>query len=377
MSNTDRKKYLDNVKRVIIKIGSSVLTKEGGELNESIFDELSSEISEIKSKGIEVVIVSSGAIAAGMKKLNIRQKPDDIVTKQALAACGQSTLMGLYERSFLKKNQLTAQVLLTHAGLSDRKRFITARKTIFKLLKMDLIPIINENDAVANEEIMVGDNDNLAALVTSLVEGDILVLLTNIDGFYDGDPRNNKYAKLLDFIEEVDVNIEKYAGKTYGKTTTGGMITKIEAVKKAAAFGVPTIIANGLEPHNISRIFVGERTGTFFMPSRGKLTGRKHWIAYTLKPAGKIKIDDGAINAITKMSKSLLPSGIISIDGKFGIGDLVVCTDSSGKEIARGLVSYSSEDIQKIIGVKTSQMGEILGYKYGDEVINRDDLVLA
>jgi len=376
MSKTNRKKYLDNVKRVVIKLGSSVLTKEAGELNEEIFDEITSEISAIKLSGIEVVVVSSGAIAAGMKKLDIRRRPDDIVMKQALAACGQSTLMGLYERSFLKKNQLTAQVLLTHAGLSDRKRFITARKTIFKLLKMGLFPIINENDAVANEEIMVGDNDNLAALVTSLVQGDLLILLSNIDGFYDGDPRSVKNAKLLDLIDEVDVNIEQYAGKTFGKTTTGGMITKLEAVKKAAAFGVPTIIANGLEPHNIARIFNGENIGTFFMPARDRLTGRKHWIAYTLKPVGKIKIDDGAINAITKLRKSLLPSGILSIEGKFGIGDLVVCTDGSGKEIARGLVSYSSKDIQKIIGVNTSRLGEILGYKYGDEVINRDDLVL-
>ncbi|NIS09825.1 MAG: glutamate 5-kinase, partial [Candidatus Dadabacteria bacterium] len=297
MSDTERKEYLKKVHRVVIKIGSSVLTRENGELNEDIFDSLALQISNIKSSGLEVIVVSSGAIASGMKKLNIEQKPEDIVMKQAIAACGQSTLMGIYEQSFSKYSQISAQVLLTHAGFSDRKRFITARKTIFKLLKMGIIPVINENDAVANEEIMVGDNDNLAALVTSLIEGDLLILLTNIEGLYSADPTEDKDAKLISLIKEVNGDIEKYAGKTHGKTTTGGMVTKIEAVKSAAAFGVPTIIANGNDPSNISSIFSGKNIGTFFLPAMEKLTGRKHWIAFAHKPLGKIFVDEGAKNA--------------------------------------------------------------------------------
>ncbi len=376
MDNTDRKSYLRKVKRVVIKIGSSVLTNEHGGINEGIFDLIAAEISKIKTSGLEVILVSSGAIAAGMKKLNIDKKPDDIVMKQALAACGQNTLMGIYENSFSKNGQLTAQVLLTHAGFSDRKRFITARKTVFKLLKMGIIPVINENDAVANEEIMVGDNDNLAALVISLIEGDLLILLTNIDGLYSCDPNKIEDAKLLSLIKEVNGDIEKYAGKTYGKTTTGGMVTKIQAVKSAAAFGVPTIIANGKVPANISGIFDGQDVGTFFLPSLEKLTGRKHWIAYALKPLGTIFIDDGAKKAITDSGKSLLPSGIKSVEGDFDIGELVVCVDSDDKEVARGLTSYSASDIKKLAGQKTSNIQKILGYKYSDEIINRDDLVV-
>ncbi|NIP37972.1 MAG: glutamate 5-kinase [Candidatus Dadabacteria bacterium] len=376
MSDKERKEYLDKVSRVVIKIGSSVLTRENGELNEEIFDLLAAQVSPIKSSGLEVIIVSSGAIASGMKKLSIDKKPEDIVMKQALAACGQSTLMGIYENSFSKHSQITAQVLLTHAGISDRKRFITARKTIMKLLRMGIIPVINENDVVANEEIMVGDNDNLAALVTSLIEGDLLILLTNIDGLYSGDPEQNKDAKLISLIKEVNGDIEKYAGKTRGKTTTGGMVTKIEAVKNAAAFGVPTIIANGKDPSNISAIFDGKDVGTFFLPAMEKLSERKHWIAFAHKPLGTIFIDDGAARAIKEAGKSLLPSGITSVEGDFDIGELVVCVDSSGNEIARGLTAYGAGDIKKLAGQKTSNIEKILGYKYSDEIIHRDDLVL-
>lgn len=377
MENHERKDYLKKVRRVVIKIGSSVLTGRQGELNEEIFDSLAAQVSVIKSTGLEVLLVSSGAIAAGMKKLSIEKKPEDIVLKQALAACGQISLMSIYEHSFSKYKELTAQVLLTHAGLSDRKRFITARKTILKLLKMGIIPVINENDAVANEEIQVGDNDNLAALVTNLIEGDLLVLLTNIDGLYNADPNMNKDAELITFIKEVSGDIEKYAGRTYGKTTTGGMVTKIQAVKSAAAFGVPTIIANGKTPSNISAIFNGENIGTFFLPALEKLTGRKHWIAYALKPLGTIYIDDGAKRAITGSGRSLLPSGIKGVEGNFEIGELVVCVDSEGKEVARGLTSYCATDIRKLSGQKTSDIEHILGYKYSDEIIHRDDLVVV
>jgi len=377
MKKTDRKTLLSRVKRVVIKIGSSVLTNEHGELSEGVFDEIAGEISRIKSRGIEPIIVSSGAIAAGMKKLNLGVKPRDISMKQAIAACGQSALMWYYEKAFSAFGEKVAQILLTHDVLSVRKRFLNARKTLFTLLGMGVIPIVNENDTVAVEEIMLGDNDNLAALVTSLVEADLLVLLTDIEGLYNKDPRNHRDAELITLIDEIDERIEEIAGETLGRTTTGGMRTKIEASKTAAAFGVPTIIANGKKPTKLSEIFSGKDIGTLFLPAKEKLKGRKHWIAFTLKPSGEIRIDDGAKRAISSSGKSLLPAGIKDVSGEFEVGELVRCIDEGGIEVARGLSSYSSDEIRKIAGAKTSEIEKILGYKYSDEVIHRDDLVVV
>ncbi|MGH7802289.1 MAG: glutamate 5-kinase [Thermodesulfobacteriota bacterium] len=377
MKKRDRKALISQAKRVVIKIGSSVLTNEYGEISEGVFDEIAGEISGIKSRGIEPIIVSSGAIAAGMKKLNLGKKPVDISMKQAIAACGQSALMWYYERAFSAFGEKVAQILLTHDALSVRKRFLNARKTLFTLLGMGVIPIVNENDTVAVEEIMLGDNDNLAALVTSLVEADLLVLLTDIEGLYDKDPRNHRGAELITLIEEIDERIEEIAGETLGRTTTGGMRTKIEASKTAAAFGVPTIIANGKKPTTLSEIFSGKDVGTLFLPAKEKLKGRKHWIAFTHKPSGEITIDDGAKRAISSSGKSLLPAGIKDVSGEFEVGELVRCVDERGKEVARGLSSYSSDEIRKIAGAKTSEIERILGYKYSDEVIHRDDLVVV
>lgn len=377
MKKTDRKTLLSRVKRVVIKIGSSVLTNEHGELSEGVFDEIAGEISRIKSRGIEPIIVSSGAIAAGMKKLNLGVKPRDISMKQAIAACGQSALMWYYEKAFSAFGEKVAQILLTHDVLSVRKRFLNARKTLFTLLGMEVIPIVNENDTVAVEEIMLGDNDNLAALVTSLVEADLLVLLTDIEGLYNKDPRNHRDAELITLIDEIDERIEEIAGETLGRTTTGGMRTKIEASKTAAAFGVPTIIANGKKPTKLSEIFSGKDIGTLFLPAKEKLKGRKHWIAFTLKPSGEIRIDDGAKRAISSSGKSLLPAGIKDVSGEFEVGELVRCIDERGIEVARGLSSYSSDEIRKIAGAKTSEIEKILGYRYSDEVIHRDDLVVV
>jgi len=372
-----RESLLHGVKRAVIKVGSSVLTNQRGELLEGTFRELAEGISSIKSQGKEVVLVSSGAIAAGMKKLGLQKKPKDISTKQAIAAVGQSALMWHYERAFSEFGKKVAQILLTHDGLSERKRFLNARKTLFTLLRMGVIPIVNENDTVAVEEIMVGDNDNLAALVINLVEADLLVLLTDIDGLYDKDPRLYKEAKLISQINRIDGGVEKIAGETFGITTVGGMRTKIEAAKKASAFGVPTIIANGKKAGTVERIFFGKDVGTLLLPEKERLTSRKHWIAFTLKPAGEITIDEGAKRAIVELGKSLLPSGIKNIRGEFEIGDLARCLDENGMEVARGLTSYSSEEIKKIAGAKTSNIEKILGYKYSDEVIHRNDLVVT
>lgn len=376
VDNNKRKSIISNVNRVIIKIGSSVLTDSNGSLSESVFEKLALEISKIRDKNIEVIVVSSGAIASGMKKLGIVKRPKEISMKQAIAAAGQSTLIWHYERAFSAFNQSVAQILLTLDGLSDRKRYLNARKTLITLLAMGIIPIVNENDTVAVEEIMLGDNDNLAAHITSLIEADLLIMLTDIEGLYSKDPRNNKDAEFISLIERIGEEIENTAGDTFGRATIGGMKTKIEAAKKAAAFGVPTIIANGKNGSTLEDIFDGEEVGTLFLPSEESLSGRKHWIAFTLKSAGEIVIDDGAKKAITSSGKSLLPSGIKEVHGNFGVGESVSCVDENGTEVARGLTSYSAGDIRKIMGSKTSDVEGILGYKYSDEVIHRDDLAV-
>ncbi|MGH7849638.1 MAG: glutamate 5-kinase [Thermodesulfobacteriota bacterium] len=376
MKKSDRKSIISGVKRVIIKIGSSVLTDKKGSLSESVFDFLAIEISGIKSRGIEVIVVSSGAIASGMKKLHLNRKPTEISMKQAIAACGQSTLIWNYERAFSSFGLIVAQILITHDGLADRKRFLNARKTLATLLGMGIIPIINENDTVAVEEIMLGDNDNLAALVTSLVEADLLILLTDIEGLYNKDPRKNEDAEFISLIDQIGEEIESVAGDTLGRTTTGGMITKIQAARTAAAFGVPTIIANGKSESTLADIFDGRDVGTIFLPSKKSLRGRKHWIAFTLKSAGELVLDGGAVKAITTRGKSLLPSGIKDVRGKFDIGDSVTCVDEDGVEVARGLTSYGSDEIRRIMGMSTKDVEGALGYKYSDEVIHRDDLAV-
>jgi glutamate 5-kinase len=376
MKKSDRKSIISGVKRVIIKIGSSVLTDKKGSLSESVFDLLAIEISGIKSRGIEVIVVSSGAIASGMKKLHLSRKPTEISMKQAIAACGQSTLIWNYERAFSSFGLIVAQILITHDGLADRKRFLNARKTLTTLLGMGIIPIVNENDTVAVEEIMLGDNDNLAALVTSLVEADLLILLTDIEGLYNKDPRKNEGAEFISLIDRIGEEIEAVAGDTLGRTTTGGMITKIQAARTAAAFGVPTIIANGKSESTLADIFDGRDVGTIFLPSKKSLRGRKHWIAFTLKSAGELVLDGGAVKAITIRGKSLLPSGIKDVRGKFDIGDSVTCVDEEGVEVARGLTSYGSDEIRRIMGMSTKDLEGVLGYKYSDEVIHRDDLAV-
>ena len=376
MNDFSRKEFMSNVKRVVLKIGSSILTDSEGNLFEPRFDQLASQIVKLREKGLEVIVVSSGAIASGMKKLNLKNKPSEIHIKQAIAACGQSSLIWNYEKAFSGFGVNVAQILLTHDGLSNRKRFLNARKTIHKLLEMKIVPIVNENDSVAVEEIMIGDNDNLASLVTSLTEANLMVLLTNIDGMYREDPNKNSDAEFISLVEVIDDNLEGLAGDTTGHFTTGGMITKVEAVKKASVFGVSSIIANGTVENVILKIFEGEEIGTFVLPSKDKLSARKHWIAFNLQISGEIIVDRGAKDAVVKSGKSLLPSGIKEVRGNFEIGDSILCIDEDGNEIARGVTSYSSEEIERIAGVKTTEIEKILGYKYSDEVIHRDDLAV-
>jgi len=326
---------------------------------------------------VEPVIVSSGAIAAGMKKLKLDERPKDIALKQAIAACGQSSLMWYYEQAFSAYGERVAQILVTHDGLSVRKRFLNARKTVMALLRMGVIPVVNENDTVAFEEIVLGDNDNLAAMVTSLVEADLLIMLTDRDGFYDKDPVGHADAEIIPVIEEIDERIKSLAGGTDGATTTGGMKTKIQAARTAMAFGVPTIIANGKRPTVLRDMFLGKQVGTLFVPAKERLRGRKHWIAYMLKPMGSLVIDGGAKRALLKSGRSLLPAGIKDVRGRFDMGELVTCVDEEGVEVARGLCSYGSHEIGKIAGMRSNEIEKALGYRYGDEVIHRDDLVIT
>lgn len=377
MNEFNRKKFLSGVKRVVLKIGSSVLTDSEGGIIARRFGQLAAQIVELQKKGTEVIVVSSGAIASGMKKLNLKKKPPEIHVKQAIAACGQNLLMWNYEKAFSKFDVNVAQMLLTHDGLSNRKRFLTAKKTIHKLLEMKVLPIVNENDSVSVDEIKIGDNDNLASLVTALTQSDLMILLTNIGGIYRDYSYGGDKARLIPVVEIIDEDLEKLASGPAGHTTTGGMITKIEAARKTSAFGVPSIIADGGIKNVLLKIFAGEDTGTFVLPSKDKLSARKHWIVFNLQTRGEVVVDEGAKGALVKKGKSLLPSGIKEVKGKFDIGDTVLCRDEQGSEIAKGITSYTSREIKKIAGVKTSEIESILGYKYSDEVIHRDDLVIT
>jgi len=371
-----RKTIMNKVHRIVLKVGSQVLTANGRSLSQAVFDRLARELSAAKKKGYEMVIVSSGAIAAGMARLGLLEKPKTIPQKQAAAAIGQSALMWNYERAFTCYGEKVAQVLLTRDDLSNRKRYLNARNTLLTLLGLGVIPIINENDTVVVEEIKFGDNDNLSALVTSLVNADLLIILSDIDGLYDRDPRLSKNAKLIPLVRQVTTEMEKKASGTLSPISIGGMVTKLQAARKAALFGVPMILANGMVEGILERIFQAEDVGTLFTSEVNKLNSRKHWIAFTLEPQGRIIVDDGAKKAILQKGKSLLPSGVLAAEGEFSLGDPVVLVDLQKQEFAKGLSNYGSAEINKIKGLKTTEVENKLGYKYGDEIIHRDDLVI-
>jgi glutamate 5-kinase len=371
-----RKTIMNKVHRIVLKVGSQVLTAKGRSLSQAVFDRLARELSAAKKKGYEMVIVSSGAIAAGMARLGLLEKPKTIPQKQAAAAIGQSALMWNYERAFTCYGEKVAQVLLTRDDLSNRRRYLNARNTLLTLLGLGVIPIINENDTVVVEEIKFGDNDNLSALVTSLVNADLLIILSDIDGLYDRDPRLSKNAKLIPLVRQVTTEMEKKASGTLSPISIGGMVTKLQAARKAALFGVPMILANGMVEGILERIFQAEDVGTLFTSEVNKLNSRKHWIAFTLEPQGRIIVDDGAKKAILQKGKSLLPSGVLAAEGEFSLGDPVVLVDLQKQEFAKGLSNYGSAEINKIKGLKTTEVENKLGYKYVDEIIHRDDLVV-
>jgi glutamate 5-kinase len=371
----DRKTYLKSVKRAVIKIGSGVLTRKNG-LNLNLIDDLATEVCRLRNKGIEIILVSSGAIAAGLKKAGLSKRPTSLSQMQALAAMGQSNLIMAYEEAFSRHGAKAAQILLTRDDLTHRRRYLNARNTLMTLLSWKIIPIINENDTVGIDEIKFGDNDNLSALVVNLTESHLLVNLTNIDGLYDKDPRRHPDAQLIPLVEKVDRRITKAANTIPGFLGTGGMASKLMAARNISLGGIASIIANGSRPNILKDVFSGKSCGTFFLPEVSALNSRKQWIAFTKKTKGTIVIDEGAERALTKNGKSLLPSGITSVQGRFSMGDSVVIQGKNKQKIAIGMVNYSSGDLQKIIGAKTSEIEAILGYRHDDEIVHRDNLII-
>jgi len=376
LENVSRKGLLRSIKRSVVKVGSGVLTGSNG-LNMAVIDQLTTDICALRKGGMEVILVSSGAIAAGLRKMGASKRPQSLSQQQAVAAIGQSSLIMAYEEAFGSHGYKVAQILLTRDDLTHRRRYLNARNTLFTLLSWKIIPIVNENDTVVVDEIKFSDNDNLSAMVTNLTESQILVNLTNIDGLYDKDPRTHSDATLVEVVEKVDRRLTRSASSIPGFLGTGGMASKLRAAQNMALRGVPTIIANGLKPNILNRIFSGKNEGTLFLPREVPLCSRKHWIAFTKSPKGKVVIDRGAEKAILNQGKSLLPSGILTVEGRFSMGNSVLLTNEAGKEIAVGMVNYHSGDIKKISGAKSTEIESRLGFKHDDEVIHRDNLVLT
>lgn len=356
-------------------MGTSTLTHNSGKLNIAFIENLVNQIADLNNMGKQVILVSSGAVGAGMGKLGITVRPRALPEKQALAAIGQGILMHMYEKTFAEYNHTVAQVLLTKEDLANRKRYLNARNTIFALLNYDTVPIINENDTVAAEEIKLGDNDTLSALVAGLVDADLLILLSDIDGLYTKHP-SNIGAEKIPVVKDIDEGTESFAGGAGSNLGTGGMFTKIQAAKMAGASGIPMVIADGRRKDVLREILSGINPGTLFIPKEDRHGTRKCWLAFCSDTQGKITVDEGATNAILKKGKSLLPAGILNIEGDFEAGNIVSLVSIIGKEIARGFVNYSSIDINLIKGVKTGDIVDILGSKDYDEVIHRDNLAL-
>lgn len=371
---------LRRARRVVIKVGSSILSRQDG-VNVDSVERLAQDMAALRAggqeRGKEIVLVSSGAVAAGLGRLGIQsERSRTIPSKQAAAAVGQIALMALYEQAFSRHGSHVGQILLTHDDVADRGRYLNAKHTVQTLLENGVLPIVNENDSVAVEEIEFGDNDNLSALVAVLIEADLLVILSDVEGLYECDPRLHADARLVSLVERCDDALSYTTGAA-GPLGRGGMTSKIQAARKAALSGIPTIIADGRHDTSLPAVFSPDiPTGTLFLPVSDRITSRKHWIAYTLKPVGSLQLDAGAVDAVRRAGRSLLPAGVREVRGTFGVGDCVACVDDRGHEFARGLVNYHSAALEQIKGLKTSQIEQILGYKVSDEVIHRDDLAL-
>ena len=363
-------------KRWVIKIGSALLTNEGRGLDHQAMGAWTDQVAELVKQGKEIVLVSSGAVAEGMRRLGWTRRPHALHELQAAAAVGQMGLIQAYESHFQRHGLHTAQVLLTHEDLADRRRYLNARSTLRTLLTLGVVPIINENDTVATDEIRFGDNDTLAALVANFTESELMVILTDQQGLFDKDPRHNTDAELISEGYAGDLALEAMAGATGGTLGRGGMLSKIRAASRAARSGAATLIASGREPDILIRLAGSEWLGTLLLPRQEPIAARKQWLAGQLKVKGRLILDDGAIRVLRDKGKSLLPVGVTAVDGLFVRGELVSCVSTDGAEIARGLVNYSAEETRKLMGKPSDRIESILGYVGEPELIHRDDLVL-
>ena len=368
---------LQKAKRIVVKVGTSTITYANGKRNFSQIDRLARELSDLQNQGKEMILVSSGAVAVGVDRLGLPAKPNTIPGKQACAAVGQGVLMNTYEKLFADYGQIVAQVLITRTEAIDRHRYTNCRNTFMTLLQQGVIPIVNENDVVALDELKIGDNDNMSALVAGIVDADLVIILSDIDGLYTANPATHPDATLVHTVLEITPEVEASAGGVGSSRGTGGMATKIQAAKAATNSGIQLVIASGTEKNAIPRILQGEEIGTLFVSRENRLQFRKRWLAFGAKIQGSIVVDDGCAKAIRKAGGcSILPAGIYQVVGDFQTGSTVSVIDKEGHELARGLVHYTAAELEKIKGCKSADIEGILGHKNYDEVIHRDDLVI-
>jgi len=368
---------LKTVKRVVVKVGTSTITYPNCSRNFARIDRLARELSDLHNRGKEIILVSSGAVAVGVERLKLAEKPRTIPGKQAAAAVGQGVLMNTYEKFFAEYGQTVAQLLLTRQEVLDRHRYMNSRNTFQALLEQGVIPIVNENDTVALDDLKIGDNDNLSALVAGITDSDLVVILSDVSGLYTANPQTHPEATLVSEVAEITSAVEESAGGAGSGRGTGGMATKIQAAKAAVNSGIHLVIASGAERDAITRVLAGEEVGTWFRAKETRLHYRKRWLAFGSKLAGTIVVDAGCVAALRREGGcSILPAGIKATTGSFESGSTLSVTDEAGREIARGLTHYSSDELQKIMGHRTNEIEELLGHKVCDEIIHRDDLVI-
>ncbi len=366
-------------RRVVLKVGTNLLTAGTEQLDLEVMAGLVGQIARLRQRGVEVVLVSSGAVAAGRHRLHQAVDRPDLPLRQVWAAVGQSLLMDAYDQLFRWHDVTIAQALLTRSDLQNRVSYLNARNTFLGLLALGAVPIVNENDVVAVDEladVRIGDNDTLSALVAGLVEADVLVLLTDIDGLYSADPRRHPNAELIPLVERIDATIEGLAGGTTSSRAIGGMVTKIQAAKLATAAGVAVVIVNGQTPDVLARLAAGEALGTLFAPADTRMESRKRWMLAGLTRRGAVTVDQGAVVALRNRNSSLLPAGISGVQGEFRRGDIVAVNDTEGRPVAYGIMNYDSDDLSKLCGVHSGHITDVLGHHYGDEAVHRDNLAL-
>lgn len=377
MKDKEYRSVLQRARRIVVKVGSSTITYANGKRNFSQIDRLAREISDLQNQGKQMVLVTSGAVAVGVDRMGLPCKPQTIPGKQAAAAVGQGVLMHTYEKIFADYGQIVAQVLITKTEAIDRHRYTNTRNTFMELMQQGVIPIVNENDVVALDELKIGDNDNMSALVGGIIDADLVIILSDVEGLYTANPQTHPDAELVSTVLEITPETEASAGGVGSSRGTGGMATKLQAAKAATSSGIQLVIASGTEKNAISRILQGEVIGTLFVSRENRLQFRKRWLAFGSQLQGCLVVDDGCAKAIRKAGGcSILPAGICAVEGSFQTGSTVSVVDKDKHELARGMVHYSSEELEQIKGCKSADIEEILGHKNYDEVIHRDDLVI-